>query len=203
MMKSKGLYLGILFGVASFVFTGCGSGGDGAEVSDSTTPKPYSSDPGDAPPAEIATGDRELVTSGSVAVHSSDPSLIEINIAGLIDPDTGLPYEDLTKSNFVVVEDGVVKGFVVEKISDSYVTSKADITFIIDTTGSMSGTINGVKDSVVNFLSYLESQKLDVQVSGVAYADAVVEAVDFSSDLTNSGSFSSWVNGLSAGYLGD
>ena len=173
------------------------TGGDGSSV-----PAEYV-DPVEDEPEVIPAEDRELITSGSVSVDSIDPSLVSINVAGLIDPDTGLPYEDLTETNFVVVEDGVVQGFTIEKISDSITTSRADITFIVDTTGSMGGEISGVKDSIVDFLAYLESKSLDVQVGGVAYADAVVEGVDFSSDTSATGSFKSWVDGLTSCYGGE
>ena len=155
-------------------------------------------DPGTPPPDPIPEGERELVTSGSVAVDPENPALVSIELSGIIDPDTGIPYEDLSADNFVIVEDGVVQGFTVELIAESGITGMADIAFIVDTTGSMGEEIDGVKASLVEFLSYLETQSLDINVAGYAYADDVVEYVDFSSDISSGGSFYSWINGLSA-----
>jgi len=76
---------------------------------------------------------------------------------------------DLLDSTVYLFEDDNKKGYVIDKLSD--VKSKTDIVIILDTTGSMGGAINGVKDSIVSFSDTLETSGLDVKVSVVPYSD--------------------------------
>ncbi len=48
---------------------------------------------------------------------------------------------------------------------------KVDIAFVVDTTGSMDSAINEVKNSITEFVSYLESQGIDLQIGIVEYWD--------------------------------
>lgn len=86
---------------------------------------------------------------------------IRVNIPG---------YEEgLTSGNFLVFEDNRAQGFILIKESEE--RSGADIVFIVDVTGSMSEEIEGVKNSMVDFIQSLETEGLDVKVGIVPYSD--------------------------------
>jgi len=158
-------------------------------------------------PAALTTAEKTIVTTGALALDAAQPGVSYLSVSGLINPTTLTPYDSLNNSNFTLIDTlgstSVVKGINVERISTSSTAGQADIVFIIDTTGSMSGTITGVKSSVINFLNYLRTQALDIRVAGYAFSDVIVESRPFSPDLTTTGTFYSWVNGLSASYKGD
>lgn len=159
-------------------------------------------DPGTAPPAVIPAADQELNITGSTFMDVTDSSLVHINLTSILNPDTNTAYENFVASNFVVIEDNVVQGFSFSTVTDSELKPKADIVFIIDTTISMGEEISGVKASIINFLDYLANQNLNLQVAGYAYADATVEYKPLASDYSNTSVFYTWIDGLSAGYMG-
>ncbi|UZQ50544.1 flagellin [Clostridium kluyveri] len=51
------------------------------------------------------------------------------------------------------------------------VSGKADIVFIIDKTGSMSGIINNVQNNIESFVGQLQSNNIDVRLGIVTYGD--------------------------------
>ena len=140
---------------------------------------PYA-DPGTPPPPPVT--DPTIVTSGSIAASSKGPGLFDINVAGFAMPEVeaealraaGLSPEsiaDLPPSAFTVVEDGVVKGITVERISAGS-RAAADLVFVFDTTGSMGYALTSVQDSIVAFADYLEDGGLDVRLGAVTFGDA-------------------------------
>ncbi|OAA30663.1 hypothetical protein AT15_09540 [Kosmotoga arenicorallina S304] len=78
---------------------------------------------------------------------------------------------NLTPDNLLLFEDGKAQGFVMVK--ESEVRIGADIVFLVDVTGSMGTEIQGVKNSMMNFLQDLEDAGLDVKVGIVPYGDYV------------------------------
>lgn len=128
------------------------------------TADPYA-DPGTPPPAVITD---PTVTP---AIRLSEPDsggLISINVAGM--SGSSLRTADL-RNAFTVVEDGIVKGITVEAIGEG-TRAGADIAFVLDTTGSMSSQIAGVRDSIISFADFLDSSGLDVQLAAVTFGDA-------------------------------
>ena len=132
---------------------------------------PYA-DPGTAPPPTIT--DATIATSGSVAPRPGSADLIDINVAGFAAPSgfvSALDLPALDGGDFVVVEDGVVKGITVERIGGD-VRAAADIAFVFDTTGSMGGALSSVQESIIEFVDFLDGRGLDLRVGAVTFGDA-------------------------------
>lgn len=72
---------------------------------------------------------------------------------------------------FVVNIAKYIKELMVESTSDVVIKGKADIAFVIDSTGSMRNVIEQVKNSVSKFASELDENKVDVRVGLVEYKD--------------------------------
>jgi len=162
--------------------------------------------PGADEPASVS---HDVALMGSVAKIKFLPTDIEpqvrVILNSIINPDTGDPYTDLTADNFQLFEDGKEQGFVLRsKISD---IKKLDIFFVIDTTGSMGNEIDGVKNSVIDFANSLKSSGYDVALGVIPYTDYVGttngDFIDLTTDLSTSGEFMTYVNGISAGMYWD
>jgi len=94
----------------------------------------------------------------------------------------------------------------------SNATGKADIVFVIDTTGSMSSAIAGVKNNINIFADKLVNEyNVDANFSLIEFRDITVDGVNStklhknmtSNWFTNVNSFKSNVNTLSVGGGGD
>lgn len=175
------------------------------------------SDPGTQPPP---TAEGDLTPTFGVEVRDPEnPHRIALNLGGLFNPET---MEAITYSsdNLTVVEDGVVKGIKITPLGVD-TTLKADIVFIIDTTGSMDPYINGVRNSVTAFLEFLHGEGVDVAAGALAYADGippdsnpagipahdrgawtVVDYTLLDTDLSPTGDTYTFVEELKASYLG-
>ncbi|HLP17975.1 MAG TPA: VWA domain-containing protein [Bacteroidota bacterium] len=57
-----------------------------------------------------------------------------------------------------------------------------DIVFVFDVTGSMSGSINGVKNNIIEFTDSLTRRGVDVRLGMVTFLDAVESVFDFTTD---------------------
>ena len=89
-------------------------------------------------------------------------------------------------------------------------TGAVDIVFIVDNTGSMGGTIAGVRSNINGFISELDSRGYDYRLGGVEYGDLVgpsggrreydstgtIPGAQMTSQFW--GDFQTWVNGISA-----
>lgn len=62
--------------------------------------------------------------------------------------------------------------------SDIIETGKADVVFVVDTTGSMRNTIDNVKNSIDNFVTELENNKVDIRLGLVEYKDIYVDGIN-------------------------
>ena len=132
---------------------------------------PYAA-PGTAPPPTIT--DPTIATSGSVAPRPGSADLIDINVAGFAAPSgfvSALDLPLLDAGDFVVVEDGVVKGITVERIGGD-VRAAADIAFVFDTTGSMGSALSSVQEGIIEFVEFLDERGLDLRVGAVTFGDA-------------------------------
>ncbi|WP_078543515.1 VWA domain-containing protein [Litchfieldia alkalitelluris] len=56
-------------------------------------------------------------------------------------------------------------------VEDKIEKGKADVAFVIDSTGSMGGTINNVKSNINSFVDRLDANKVDVRLGLVDYKD--------------------------------
>lgn len=190
--------------------------GSAADIIVSSISPSIPADPGTPPPGAAAG---TLKPSFDVT-PTIDEGRMALTLRGLIDPATGLAIDYTAPNKVVVVDNGVVKGIKITSLSKT-ASSNADIVFLVDTTGSMGGTIDGVKQSMMAFVNNLKSNSLDVRVGVVAFADeldpaanpAGISAADpaaytvagfteLSSDLTETGSVVTFINSLSACYMG-
>ncbi|MCF8241823.1 MAG: VWA domain-containing protein [Melioribacteraceae bacterium] len=215
-MKKFLLYLFLVFSVLMYV--GCNKDDGGTEPENDVN-SDIPADPGTAPPP---VKDGPLKPSVAVDVDVANPSRIKLNVAGLLTPGTTTPITYST-DNLTVVEDGVVQGIKVTKIGET-VSLGTDIVFIIDITGSMGGTIEGVKESILAFLDNLRTRGLNVSAGAVAYSDnndnripfdingiaddtdpgafTVVGSHDLSTNLDSTASLYQFIDGLSSCYEG-
>lgn len=76
-------------------------------------------------------------------------------------------------------------------------TSKADIAFVIDSTGSMGGEIATVIENVRSFVDALAAADIDYRLAGFSFGDEVPyrKKINFTN---NADAFKSWVSSLSA-----
>ncbi|MGF1723810.1 VWA domain-containing protein [Photobacterium nomapromontoriensis] len=76
-------------------------------------------------------------------------------------------------------------------------SSKADIAFVIDSTGSMSGEISTVINNVMTFVDALKAADIDYRLAGFSFGDEVPyrDKINFTDDAN---SFKNWVSSLSA-----
>ncbi|MEK6607842.1 MAG: vWA domain-containing protein [Myxococcota bacterium] len=140
-----------------------------------------------------------------------------MNLNAIIDPCTGEPILDFVPAtekggDFYVVEDGVVKGLKLVPASEIDGAVALDLVFVIDTTGSMSGAIDGIKQSVNQFATFLADQNLDLRLGAIPYGDLAplvatkTQAAfqDLTEDFGKDGTaFNTFIDGLAACYLGD
>lgn len=91
------------------------------------------------------------------------------------------------------------------------VQKKAELVFVIDSTGSMGGAINNVKTGITSFVNSLETQGVNLRIGIVEYRDIEVDGLD--STIIHELNHSPWMNstsemvevlnGISAGGGGD
>lgn len=143
--------------------------------------------------------DDRYVIGGTVTVDPDDPSLVRIALNALIRREDGRPVTGLNESNFRVYEDGILKSPITVQPADAG-SGAVDLVFVIDTTGSMSEEIAGVRDSVVSFADSMRSAVGSLRLGGVSFGDEVRSVYRFaeSADL-----FRDWVAGLNADGGGD
>ncbi|HEX9936257.1 MAG TPA: alpha/beta fold hydrolase [Longimicrobium sp.] len=79
----------------------------------------------------------------------------------------GTPARGLTKANFAVVENHCLKPF---EITTSEGNLGVDLVFIQDLSGSMSGAITGVRNSVLQFAATLRDRGLNVRIGSVGFS---------------------------------
>lgn len=144
----------------------CSSGG--GSVAD-----PYADPEGAVEPATI--DNPTVVPTMSLGTPNAN-GLIEVNVSGLGGAGaagvSALSAEGLSAEDFTLVEDGVVKGITVRRISSGGGAAAADVVFVLDTTASMGPGLNSVVDSIEEFTDYLAGSGLDVNVGAITFGDA-------------------------------
>lgn len=161
-MKTLMLFLALVS--VTTIIAGCA--GDGGGDPAPPPPEGYvtATDPATPP---VVTGD--MVLSGSVAAQAANRAKKRITLSSVLLE--GVPL-NLTKSNFQIYEGSTaLTVFDVKQLADT--SSKADIAFAVDSTGSMGGAITGVKNSIIAFADSLAATGIDVKFAGVAFWDKV------------------------------
>ena len=79
----------------------------------------------------------------------------------------GVPARGLAKANFTVVENNCLKPF---EITTAEGNLGVDLVFIQDLSGSMSGAITGVRNSVLQFATTLRDRGLNVRIGSVGFS---------------------------------
>jgi pimeloyl-ACP methyl ester carboxylesterase len=79
----------------------------------------------------------------------------------------GVPARGLTRANFTVVENHCLKPF---EITTREGNLGVDLVFVQDLSGSMSGAINGVRNSVLQFAATLRDRGLNVRIGSVGFS---------------------------------
>jgi len=81
-----------------------------------------------------------------------------------------VPGYEMVKDKFQVFEDGRAQGF--ELVTQESIKTALDIVFIVDLTGSMGEEISGVKQSLSQFVRYLNELGLMIRIGVLPYDDA-------------------------------
>jgi hypothetical protein len=103
---------------------------------------------------------------------TGNPSRIQINLTGLVDPTNGNPLtltynsSNPATSNIFVSEDGKTKGLKVTKVGGG-TTLLADVCFLVDNSGSMYEEADSIAASIIKFANYLQASGLNVKFSVV------------------------------------
>ncbi len=138
------------------------------------------------------------------------PPLLPLSVPDYVRLKVSIPdvSTDLTADNFTLFEDGKAQGFSLDK--ESSISKNLDIVFVMDTTGSMSSAITGVKNSVTSFIATLTSAGYNAKVAVVPYDDDAPAAeinIDGETkqwhDLTDGASASAFIDKLYANGGGD
>jgi hypothetical protein len=125
----------------------------------------------------------------------SNPSRIQMNMTGLINPVTNQPLNLVAQQNIFVTEDGTVKGIKVSKVG-SGTTLKADVVFTVDNSGSMYEEADSIAKSIIQFATVLQNSGLDVRFAVVGYDGPPNGGINF----TNATAISNYLNRSTGTY---
>lgn len=136
-----------------------------------------------------------FIISGTITKSSRGDDGAEVHLNPLVDLDGEL-VEELDAGQVTLSEDDETRVVTIHQVSDQF-PSAVDFVFLIDKTGSMTNSIEGVKDSVVDFADYLTERGFDVQLGGIAFEDKEEQQNRY--DLTaDPEDFKAWVETLEA-----
>jgi len=170
-------FLSGLLVMALTVVVGVSLYGCATTTGSSPVPLPSGTNPGDPIPSPEAT------LTGAVGVASGGE--VDINLGGIIPTgSTEAVPVSLSKMAVYVSEGTNVSAADIgasaatwSLVDIGFYTGSAtpiDIVFILDNTGSMGGTITGVKDSIVAFAQTLEAAGVDAKFGLVTYGDSAL-----------------------------
>lgn len=93
--------------------------------------------------------------------------------------------EETDGENSIVSTQEVIQDKITDAEIEAYadnvvlnVEKPADFVFIIDSTGSMRGYINSVKENLTAFVKYLQEKNVDVQIAVVDYKDITYDGLE-------------------------
>jgi hypothetical protein len=160
-----------VMGIAAAAALACGGSGGGGG--------------GGTVKVNAATPSGDVTMSGNVALVGGK---LEITLSAIRDPDDPTRPADPTKATFTVASGGPALSCTLTKVSTA-TDAKIDLVFINDTTGSMSGTVNGIANSVQTFAESLAASGVDARFSMYTYGDAFATKAATSTFVTGKGDF--------------
>ena len=135
--------------------------------------------------------------TGTVNINSIDSSSFPyITVYASATGDDGASIGGLDAYNFCLKEDSTGETITVTDIASGG-GSMADIVFVFDDTGSMSGQINDLKDTCISFADNLDASGIDYRLGLVTFKDdvTVINGGVLTSDATE---FEGWITALVA-----
>ena len=177
-------------------------------------------------PEAIAEGDVQV----SCIVDCADDGSCEqatVFVSACAEDNQGTCYEvkpaDQKGGNTYIVsidskgERDAIEGVTCKSRDDGSESLPVDLLFVIDTTSSMAGAIEGVVNSINEFVNRLADEKVDVRIGGIAFGDTApltsctAPATPFHAFTKKFGagtnedpeSFNAWLGQLTASYCGD
>jgi Mg-chelatase subunit ChlD len=113
---------------------------------------------------------------------------------------TGIPVRELYPENVFLYEDGArISKFTVGDDTTGG-RQELDLVFVLDVTGSMGGTIDGVKTNIIEFADSLKMRRVDFRLALVTFLDAVENVYSFTPDVNQ---FKAWISDQFAHEGGD
>lgn len=95
---------------------------------------------------------------------------------------TGQKFYSLTADNIFLSEnDTRVRNFTLQK-DTSGGANALDLIFVLDVTGSMGGTIDGVKNNIIEFADSLKKRGIDYRLGMVTFLDIIENIYPFTTD---------------------
>jgi len=116
--------------------------------------------------------------STSFSQSDCGTNVVEINVSGLFNPETGDPITPVFGDNFFLFEDGEPRGLEITRVDVSNIL-QADVVFTVDNSGSMGGEADSVAAGIVRFAQLLEASGLDVRFGCVGYSGSANGAINF------------------------
>jgi len=170
-----------------------------ARISDGTTTytNTYSDDTSVTYTPSTGTPD-----TGTVNINSIDSSSFPyITVYASATDDTGATIGGLDMDNFCLKEDLTEENITVTDITSGG-GSMADIVFVFDDTGSMSGQIEDLKDTCISFADNLDASGVDYRLGLVTFKDNVT-VINGGVLTSNATEFKGWIEDLVASGGGD
>lgn len=186
----------LMMGLSISLATSCKKDDDDDDDDDNKkteNPIPSDSEAGVPPTIDNNTLEQSI-PNPSFSTHPSDASRIVMQMTGVKDPVTDQYIAmagtgDPNQTCWVQV-DGTNKGILVTKGSAREKALLADIVFTVDNSGSMDAEADSIALQITQWVNYLQSQGLDLQVGVVGYDSYVTGALN----LTGSTQLYSYLN---------
>ncbi len=186
--KNKQWYILLVFMLSVGVFfSACKKDKDDPKPTISKIPS--DSQAGDPPIIENHLIDA-YIPNLSVSTHSANSNRIIIQMTGIKEPESRSSYIQLkgtgdANQNIWLQVDGKNKGFLVTKNAGSGGSAKmADIVFTVDNSGSMGSEADTIALQIKNWVNYLNTQNLNLQVGVVGYDGDISGALNFTDAKT-------------------
>ena len=147
--------------------------------------------------AKEIEGQPQIPLNVNVGEDPDYPGYVMALISAILEFDE--PVLDLGHDNFRLIEDGKeIFDYEVDLLNQGEISTNVDIAFIQDVSGSMGDEIEGVINSVSEFVDYLETANLDVRLGVVTFNSDIVPTswMDLTDDVIE---FKQFYEGLYAG----
>lgn len=162
------------------------------------------------PVDSVKTPDKQLMDDAKVQTVQQDIRMTIQNVDITRFPEVrlicevisldGSPLDSLAVKDLTVLESGKPKKVIsVEKISVKE-RVPVDFVFVLDVTGTMQTSINGIRNNIEKFTQSLVNRGVDYRLGLVMYSDVVEKVYPLNEDVKQ---FLQWVTGLWASGGGD